>query len=424
MSVLIGAPWLHAMARVFDNADAPLYLVGGAVRNPLMGLPVSDIDVCGPTRAEAVCALCEGTEVRARIRTAELGTVELYITDSDGCEHMAEYTAWRRDLYLQGHRPERVEFTTDIAVDASRRDFSVNALYQRVHADGLGEVIDPTGGLAHLRHGMLHTVKADPDLVLGEDGQRILRAVRFQSELDLVPSASMLDSLARNAHLLNELSREQLRDEFGKILMADFRYPSLPRRVPATYSGLRTLHVIGAWECLFGDLPFDEEAALALSRLENSSLAARMALLFRAVSFDAAEQAMRQLRFPAKETTQIGDCLKAMHGFYSAPLTALARLGRPALEMALAVLRAIGDEAAVQAALRVLDKLAAKPLSLRELAVSGSDLQPVFHRQNRPMREMGGVLDALWLAVLEDRIPNEREAILRDPIVSGGVQNK
>ena len=47
--LLTGAPWLHAMARVFDNAGAPLYLVGGAVRNPLMGLPISDIDVCGPT---------------------------------------------------------------------------------------------------------------------------------------------------------------------------------------------------------------------------------------------------------------------------------------------------------------------------------------------------------------------------------------
>ena len=53
-----GAPWLYALARVFEAADAPLYLVGGAVRNPLMGLPLSDIDVCGPTLPQDVLALC------------------------------------------------------------------------------------------------------------------------------------------------------------------------------------------------------------------------------------------------------------------------------------------------------------------------------------------------------------------------------
>jgi len=72
----------------------------------------------------------------------------------------------------------------------------------------------------------------------------------------------------------------------------------------------------------------------------------------------------------------------------------------------------------------VLDQLAGKPLTLRELAVSGSDLKPVFAQQNRPMREMGTVLEQLWQAVIEGRIPNERGALIHDPIVNGGSQHQ
>ena len=126
---MTGAPWLSTLARVFEQAGAALYLVGGAVRNPLMGLPLSDIDVCGPARPEAVVALCEGTPVQARLRAAHFGTVELHLTDETGVHRMAEYTTWREDSYRCGHRPDSVRFTTDIAVDSLRRDFSVNALY-------------------------------------------------------------------------------------------------------------------------------------------------------------------------------------------------------------------------------------------------------------------------------------------------------
>ena len=87
--MLSEAKWIHRAAAVFQGAGCPLYIVGGAVRNPLMGLPISDVDVCGPARPEAVLALCEGTEVRAHLRAAHFGTVELHLTDPDGTRHMA-----------------------------------------------------------------------------------------------------------------------------------------------------------------------------------------------------------------------------------------------------------------------------------------------------------------------------------------------
>ena len=416
--LLTGAPWLHAMARVFDNAGAPLYLVGGAVRNPLMGLPVSDIDVCGPARAEAVCALCEGTPVRARLRAAQFGTVELYVTDETG-EHMAEYTAWRQDLYLQGHRPDKVVFTKDISVDASRRDFTVNALYQRVHADGLDAVCDPTGGLEHLRQGLLHTVKPDPDLVLGEDGQRILRAVRFQAELDLVPTPDMLESMQRNAPLIGELSPEMMRSELEKMLLAGFRYPALCRRRPAAADALRTLHQTGAWPYVFGGIAFDESIARAFERPAGDSLRTQLALLLCRVSAQEAEAWLRRMHFTSARTQAVLAALQAMDGIPSANLVQLAKLGTDALCTAKAVWHALGDAVNAHAVQNVLDRLAGKPLSLRELSVTGSDLKPLFLRSGRPLRDMGAVLEALWLAVLEGRLPNEREALI-DSFLSFG----
>ena len=421
MNALSGAPWLSAMARVFDKAGAELYIVGGAVRNPLMGLPLSDIDVCGPARPEAVCAFCEGTPIRAHLRAAHFGTVELHITDENGKHQMAEYTTWREDSYRCGHRPDSVKFTNDISVDSVRRDFSVNALYRRVREDHLEDVIDPTGGLAHLEQGVLHTVTPDPDRVLGDDGLRILRAARFQAELDLEPTPALMESLARNAHLLRDIACERLRDEWQKVLMADLRYPMLKRRFPATYSGLDTIHRIGAWAYLFGNIEYDEQAASALRGFAVPTLPARMALLMRGADPVKVGESMQHMRFSVKETVMTQAYVTAMQTVASAPLFQLVKLGRDALETALAAFRALGDESGEQAARAVLQKLEGKPLSLKELAVSGNDLKPVFLQANRPMREMGAVLDSLWQAVIEGEIANERAALLNHPILGGNV---
>lgn len=406
--VLHGAPWLSAMARVFDRADAPLYVVGGGVRNPLMGLPLSDVDVCGPLLPEAVRRICEGTAVRTHIRAAHLGTVELYVTDESGVEQMAEYTAWREETYAGGHTPISVRFTTDIAVDARRRDFSVNALYRRVHDGWVEDIADPTGGLDHLKQGLLHTTTEEPDLILGSDGQRILRAARFQAEMDLLPTPETLESLKRNCRLMEEISLERHRSELEKLMMADLRYPMLKRRRPATKSGLDTLNEIGAWEILFPGTAYDGEAALALERF-GGVLSERMALLFHQLSPDALRALLLRLRFPVREADQAALCLRAFQQ-PGAPVRDLACIGPEALACAVRMRSTLGRDAA--AAQSALERIAAKPLSVRELAIGGNDLKPLFAAQNRPLREMGQVLEALWLDVLEGRVVNERAALM------------
>lgn len=408
-NALASAPWLCAMARVFANH--PIYLVGGAVRNPLMGLPISDIDVCGPALPAEVCALCEGTDVTAVPRAAHFGTVELHLRDESGARHMAEYTTWREDSYRCGHRPDSVRFTRDIRVDALRRDFSVNALYRRILPDGLGDVIDPTGGLSHLEKGVLHTVSENPDRVLGEDGLRILRAARFEAELDLRPTPALLDSLRRNAPLLRDIARERLRDEWQKTVMADLRYPGLHRRAPGSATGLSTLADCGAWPYLAGDLAYDEAAARALGRFTRPDLASRLALLLRAAAPERVEAALLGMRFSARDAASAARYLTALH-LPEGELFAWARLGGDALDFARRAFAALGDEGGKARAERVARALAGKPLSLRELAVNGEDLKPVFAERGIPMRRMGEVLNALWRAAVVGEAENSPRGLM------------
>ena len=409
---LTGAPWLLAVARVFERAGEPVYLVGGAVRNPLMGLPLSDVDVCGPARPERVVALCEGTDVRAVLRAAHFGTVELHVTDADGARHMAEYTTFREDSYRCGHRPDAVRFTTDISVDALRRDFSVNALYRRLHDGALGPVIDPTGGRRHLEQGVLHTVTPDPDRVLRDDGLRILRAARFQAELDLAPTPALLDSLTRHASLLKDIACERLRDEWQKILLADLRYPMLKRRAPATASGLKTLWDCGAWPFLV-DASYDAEAAAALAALgwEDAPLAGRLALLLRGMEPSDLQSALLRLRFSNRDAALAARYAAALRCAYADAFETV-KLGRDAVAYAAAAFHALGDTAGEARAAGTLDALGDTPWSLRELAVGGDALAPLLAARGVPARQMGRLLESLWRMAAEGQITNETAALL------------
>ena len=415
--MLSEATWIHRAAAVFQGADTPLYIVGGAVRNPLMGLPISDVDVCGPARPETVLAMCEGTEVRAHLRAAHFGTVELHLTDPDGARHMAEYTTFREDSYRCGHKPDQVRFTTDIAVDALRRDFSVNALYRQVSPDGLGPVIDPTGGLEHLRRGVLHTVTADPDQVLKDDGLRILRAARFQAELDLEPTEALLESLTRYAPLLRDIARERLREELQKTLLADWRYPQLKRRSPGTESGLRTILHIGAWPELLGALPCREENLTALSRQTAVKglppVSQRLALLLAGAAPSQAAAPLEAMRFSRRETDAVLR-LMACYALETPTPVQTARAGLEVLEGVCQMRSALGQrEQADGLAGRIRSlRESGAPLSLKALAISGDDLLPLFRTAGVPLSRMGGVLNALWERAVSGRVPNRREKLL------------
>ena len=419
------ASWLCHLARVFADAQTPLYAVGGAVRNALMGLPASDVDVCGPARPEAVVQLCEGTAVTARLRAAHFGTVELHLADADG-HHMAEYTTFRVDSYRGGHQPFAVRFADTPQVDDLRRDFSVNALYRPLGADpdAPADVIDPTGGLIHLRQKVLHTVTPDPDLVFQDDGLRILRAARFQAELDFTPTQALLVSARKHANLLTEIAMERLRDELARLLTSDTRYPSLCRAAAPVPAGLRTLLDVGAWPALFGALPPHPSVIAAtahyLTPADVPAVGGKLALLFAAAPPEQVAEQMHRLHFSLREIQCTTSALSAYQQISKGVCTRpeALRYGLAAVAHTVAAcqaLCAVGEPVGntLQQAQALHGYLSQKsiPQSLRDLAISGDALAPLCEQANLSRKVIGTTLTTLWEMVVEGRLPNQEPAL-------------
>ena len=236
---------LRPLAEAFEKENIRIYVVGGLVRNALLHLPPSDIDVCSRLTPEEVSLAMPKYGIRVIPKAAEMGTVELHY-DSVRVEH----TTFRREAYRDGgeHRPHMVAFGESLSDDAWRRDFSVNAMYADLST---GEVEDPTGGLADLEQHIIRTTSADPDDILRSDALRVLRLVRFACELGFGIDEPTWQAAKRNAPKLKDIAAERRREEFVKILLTDVRYPALGRdELRSPLRGLRLLDELDVWDVL------------------------------------------------------------------------------------------------------------------------------------------------------------------------------
>ena len=163
------------LAELF-RPHATLYAVGGFCRDKLLGLEPRDLDICAKLTVKEVEKVLSNTDFAVHRRYPRLGTACV------SCRGFtAEYTCFRTDSYREGsgeHHPADVTFTTDINLDAARRDFTANAVY----FDPLtGEYVDPKGGIKDIADKVLRAAD-NPERVFSEDGLRILRLVRFAAE--------------------------------------------------------------------------------------------------------------------------------------------------------------------------------------------------------------------------------------------------
>lgn len=198
--------------------DSPLYLVGGAVRNSILGLPLGDFDTASANLPSDIISRLSGTEFTILAEYPRTGTV---LIGSD--EFKTEHTTFRTDSYPINsgvHSPERVEFTTDIEIDALRRDFTVNAIYYDLTSD---IIVDPTGGIDDLKKRELRTVD-DPKRVLGEDALRIMRLVRMRAELGFGIESMTLAVASELGARVKDISRERITDEYIKTLKGATKY--------------------------------------------------------------------------------------------------------------------------------------------------------------------------------------------------------
>jgi poly(A) polymerase len=191
--------------------------VGGCVRDALLGRPIADVDIATPAPPERVVELLEAAAIKVVPTGFAHGTVTAVVSP----RHF-EITTLRRDVETFG-RHARVAFTDDWAIDAARRDFTMNALF----LDAAGSVFDPVGGLVDLRAGRVRFV-GDPETRIREDVLRLLRFYRFfahygRGEADAAARAACR-ALAR---LLPTLSGERVAGEVMKLLGAPDPLPAL-----------------------------------------------------------------------------------------------------------------------------------------------------------------------------------------------------
>lgn len=248
----ITARWIDAPAsRAVMAALGVGYFVGGCVRNSLLGAPVSDIDVATPLTPDDVIGRLEANGLKAVPTGLKHGTVTAVHEGTP-----IEVTTFRTDVATDGRHAE-VVFTTDIATDASRRDFTMNALY----ADAEGVLIDPLGGLQDVEARRLRFIGVPEDRIR-EDYLRILRFFRFhawygEGGID----ADGLSACAALADGLTRIARERVGWELRKLLAAPDPAPAV---ASMAVSGVLLHSLPGAEPSVLAPLVhFEEEAGIA-----------------------------------------------------------------------------------------------------------------------------------------------------------------
>ena len=240
---------LIKLANLFSEVGETLYAVGGMVRNPLLGLPISDIDVCSKMPVDEVINFCKKNDLHFVPKGLAYGTVEIHIGGIS-----VEHTTFRADSYGEGgsHKPESVKFSTSLESDAVRRDFTVNALYCNILS---GEIKDPTGGLDDIKNGIIRATSKDAHIILKDDALRILRMVRFAAQLGFDIDNDTFLAAKENISGLQHISPERIRDELNKILLSDVRYKEyVYDENNSVLKGLELLKELGAFKYIIPEL--------------------------------------------------------------------------------------------------------------------------------------------------------------------------
>ncbi|CAJ1189270.1 CCA-adding enzyme [Companilactobacillus crustorum] len=190
-----------------EQAGFEAYFVGGSVRDHILGLPIHDVDIATSAYPEEIKKI-----FRRTVDTGiQHGTVTVLIDDDS-----YEITTFRTESGYQDYRrPDKVTFVRSLEDDLKRRDFTINALA----VDKNGNVIDKFDGLKDLDNKIIRAVgKAEERF--HEDALRMMRAVRFQAQLNFKVEAKTAKAIADNAPLLSKIAIERIREEFVKLLLS------------------------------------------------------------------------------------------------------------------------------------------------------------------------------------------------------------
>lgn len=213
------------------------YFVGGCVRNLLMGIPVHDWDITTNATPKQIQNVFPDS-----FYDNPFGTVGVKFAENHDNKNYAEITTFRTESgYSDFRHPENVGWGKSLSEDVLRRDFTINALALKL-TDGSEEIIDLTGGIADLEKRVIKAV-GNPDERFKEDALRLMRAVRFSAQLGFTIDENTLKAIKNDAHLIEHVAFERIRDELLKILTTK-----------SAYDGIMLLDEIGILDIIFPEL--------------------------------------------------------------------------------------------------------------------------------------------------------------------------
>ncbi len=235
-------PVFELIRKTADRRQTEAFVVGGFVRDLLLGRPSPDLDCVVKGNGIELCReLC--AEIGKRTGETpvlhEFGQFGTCKFEYDGLE--MEFVGARKETYKPGSRKPVVEEGT-MEEDRMRRDFSINAMAVSLNKASFGELSDPFNGLEDLRNQLVRSHR-DPDLSFEEDPLRMLRAIRFASQLFFDIEAGTFAAIMRQKEHIGELSAERVTEELDKIILS-----------PKPSYGFKLLDAAGLLEIIFPEL--------------------------------------------------------------------------------------------------------------------------------------------------------------------------
>lgn len=275
---------LIRLAEIFKSNKHKLYIVGGYVRDTLLGIESTvrdDIDLCSDVKPAELKKMLEETEFKVNSINEFVGVMSI-----NGV-HRYEHATFREELYEDAsHMPSKVSFIKDLEKDASRRDFKINAIYYDIIEN---ELVDPLGGILNINDRIIETTR-DPKYVFDSDPERILRLIRFACSLGFDIPENEIRYAKKNSKKICFISKFRLKNEFEKLLTCDQIYPDLPYTSEAHFRAMILIGELDIWKFILpavdeikksditdykGELIYDH----TLNCLKNASPKIRLAVL-------------------------------------------------------------------------------------------------------------------------------------------------